>query len=115
MTDISTVSIVIYSTPGVVVPRRLQVSHDHAHVSHVTSVAQYKDNKVAMTTKPYKYTDKKEPDNSNSNSVPMDTADIDCAESNDYDDVCYDGQSMSIIFSVIFSVLVCIDMPFRLY
>ena len=99
----------MYSTPGVVVPRRLQVSHDYGHVgshdrsyvgshdrSHVgsysTPVAQYKDNTVAMAAKPYKYTEVKESVKSYSGSAAMDTADTTDtgAGSNDvhYDGVC---------------------------
>ena len=98
MIDISTVRInCTYSTPGVVIPRRLQVSHDRAHVSNVTPAAQYRDNKVA--TKPYKYTEKKEPDKPNNNFVPMETTDTGCTGGND-DDELYDGQCMCICISV---------------
>lgn len=76
------------------VPRRLQVSHEHTRISHVT---QYKDNKVAVTTKPYKYTEKKEPDKLDSNFVPMETTDSTaCTESTDNVDMYYDGQSVYV-------------------
>ena len=74
------------------VPRRLQVSHEHTRTSHVT---QYKDNKVAMATNPYKSTEKKEPDKLDSNFVPMETTySTGCA---DDVDMHYDGQFVLIL------------------
>ena len=90
LTDVSTIGIdCICSTPGVVVPRRLQVSHDHNSSSHVTPVGQYKDNKVAIAAKSYQYTEVKEPAESN-RSVSMD------AEDAGHDDMSYDGQYVVI-------------------
>ena len=101
MTDILTVGIAsICSTPGVVVPRRLQVSHDHnsgshdynsgSHDynsgSHVTPVSQYKDIKVATAPKSYQYTEPAE----SSRSVSMDTEDT------GHDEMSYDGQYVVI-------------------
>lgn len=79
----------VRSTPGVVVPRRLPVSHDHGHVaSHVTPpVAQYKDNMVSMAAKQYKHNDMRDPVKSSGSSVAMDTADTGTASN---DDVYYD-------------------------
>ena len=79
----------MYSTPGVVVPRRLQVSHDHSHVaSHATPVAQYKDDRVSVTSKPYKYTEVKDSVKSISGSVTMDAKDTGTGSNDDvqYDD-----------------------------
>ena len=82
----------MYSTPGVVVPRRLQVSHDRSHVgSPSTPVAQYKDNTVAMATKPYKYTEVKESVKSYSGSAAMDTTHTTDTGAGSNDDVHYDG------------------------
>lgn len=72
----------MFSTLGVVVPRRLQVLQDH-----VTPVVQYKDSQVIMATKSYKHSEVKE-SVKHSSTVTMDTADT-----STNDDVSYDGQS----------------------
>ena len=80
----------MYSTPGVVVPRRLQVSHDHSHVtSHVMpTAAQQRDGSVAIAEKPYKYSQVKDTVKTSSSSVAMDTS----TDSACNDDTCYDGK-----------------------
>ena len=99
----------MHSTPGVVVPRRLPVSHDHGHVaSHVTPpVAQYKDNMVSMAAKQYKHNDMRDPVKSSGSSVAMDTADTGTASN---DDVYYDGQCLCVCvcLSVCLSLCVCV-------
>ena len=73
----------MFSSPGVVIPRRLQVSQDHV-MSHVTPVVQHKDSQVAVATKPCKHTDVKE-------SVKHSSVAMDSADNGSNDDVTYDG------------------------